>query len=188
MLAGGNVALADGYGTFLAVVIIYSILTLLGKVGKAKRGEEHRRPAAPRPRPPRVEMPHPRQRPAPHQAPARSALQELLEALQGRVETPGGPMGRRDSAPLPSAEVEEEGRSLEVENRDEEAEAVVQRRIKEAEARNRARTPADHAAFDQQIRQQPDQTAVAKPAGDEQLRQAIIWREILGPPAAFRDR
>jgi hypothetical protein len=67
------------------------------------------------------------------------------------------------------------------------AEALVRRRIAAAEARSGALTKADHKAFDTQIRQEPaDHTAVRRytPA---QLRDAIVWREILGPPVSERE-
>jgi len=124
------------------------------------------------------------------------------------VQDQRGPLGRRPDTPLPAAEEEEEAVSLddlrargqarpleltEEERRrrerqpvdtDEEAELVVQRRIREAEARNRPRAAADHRAFDQRIR--AEAAPAARPATRaEQLRQAVIWKEILGTPKAF---
>jgi hypothetical protein len=108
--------------------------------------------------------------------------------------------------PLPDAEDIEERDSLEVPARvvsletevkrperviydqDSDAEALVRRRIAAGEARSGALTKADHKAFDARIRQQQpaDHTAVRRytPA---QLRDAIVWREILGPPVALRE-
>ena len=66
----------------------------------------------------------------------------------------------------------------------------VARRRREAVAeRERPRTTVDHAAFDARIRAQPaDATAVAPPAGrSATLREAMIWREILGPPRSLSD-
>jgi hypothetical protein len=66
----------------------------------------------------------------------------------------------------------------------------VARRRREAVAeRERPRTAVDHAAFDARIRAQPaDATAVALPtARPASLREAMIWREILGPPRALSD-
>ena len=71
-------------------------------------------------------------------------------------------------------------------DQDTEAEAIVQRRIEAARARDRALGKPDHKAFDAEIRQEPaDNTAVRRytPA---QLRDAIVWREILGPPVSER--
>jgi hypothetical protein len=70
-------------------------------------------------------------------------------------------------------------------DQDEGIEAVVARRLREAEARNRPLSAADHVAFDKIVRQ-GDLTAAAPrryPTG--QLRQAFIWREILGPPKSL---
>ena len=70
---------------------------------------------------------------------------------------------------------------------DEAAEELVRRRIEAARARDRALTKADHEAFDARIRREPaDHTAVRRftPA---QLRDAIVWREILGPPVSERE-
>ncbi|HEX2218200.1 MAG TPA: hypothetical protein VHG35_05310 [Gemmatimonadales bacterium] len=70
---------------------------------------------------------------------------------------------------------------------DDAAEELVRRRIEAARARDRALTKADHQAFDARIRREPaDHTAVRRftPA---QLRDAIVWREILGPPVSERE-
>jgi hypothetical protein len=144
--------------------------------------------------------------PAPGNTQAEGArLQDLLRVLTeaAGVPTPEGPLGRRPSAPLPSDEDVEERESLEVEERiqnlesterrperrevdfDDEAEAIVQRRIKAAQDRDRSLSRLDHAAFDQKIRAVPDATRVTRPKLDS-LRQAIVWREILGPPVALR--
>jgi hypothetical protein len=71
-------------------------------------------------------------------------------------------------------------------DQDTEAEAIVQRRIEAARTRDRALGKADHKAFDAKVRQEvADHTAVRRytPA---QLRDAVVWREILGPPVSER--
>jgi hypothetical protein len=110
--------------------------------------------------------------------------------------------------PLPSADDEEEVEdretletgaevvSLEQEvrrpararvDREERADQIEAARIAAAQARSGPLTRADHAAFDARIRPQPaDVTAVRSPT-PEQLRHAVIWREILGPPVSARD-
>jgi hypothetical protein len=66
------------------------------------------------------------------------------------------------------------------------AEALVQRRIDAAHTRDRALSKADHTTFDTRIRQEPaDHTAVRR-YGPVELRDAIVWREILGPPVSER--
>lgn len=138
------------------------------------------------------------------------ALEQSQPGARGRLErTPGGgseagPRGRPAKVPLPAAEEVEERETLEeqplvvsletdvrrprrvVVDQDDLAEEVVRRRIAAAEARGGALTRADHRAFDERIRQEPaDQTAVRGYTA-AQLRDAIVWREILGPPAALR--
>jgi hypothetical protein len=74
-------------------------------------------------------------------------------------------------------------------DQDDEAERVVQQRLDQVAARGGPLGEADHQRFDQRIRQEPaDHTAVRPrdPAIDR-LRQAIVWREILGPPVSLRD-
>ena len=72
-----------------------------------------------------------------------------------------------------------------------ESSAEVARRRREAVARREAgRTDADHTSFDARIRQEPaDATRVAVPAPESRpdLRQALVWREILSPPKSLRD-
>jgi len=143
-------------------------------------------------------------------------LRELERSLEGVAERQSGggsrlPSPQRPTAvrlpPMTAAEEEdiEERESLEEPERvvsletevwrperaaydqDTEAEATVQRRIEAARARDRALGKADHKAFDAKIRQEvADHTAVRRytPA---QLRDAVVWREILGPPVSERE-
>jgi hypothetical protein len=72
-------------------------------------------------------------------------------------------------------------------DQDTEAEAIVRRRIEAARSRDRALGKSDHSAFDARVRQEvADHTAVRRytPA---QLRDAIVWREILGRPVSDRE-
>lgn len=69
---------------------------------------------------------------------------------------------------------------------DAEAEEIARRRVKQARSRDRALNKADHRAFDARIRQEPaDHTAVPRYT-TAQLRDAVVWREILGPPVSER--
>lgn len=122
-----------------------------------------------------------------------------------------GPLGRISKTGLQSAEdvedrtsLEDEGRLVQerrlqnvevfsarpervIQNRDAEAEVIAQRRIKSTQSRNRPLAAADHAAFDQSIRA-PDEAAVSQTRFTVKgLRDAFIWREILGPPKALQD-
>jgi hypothetical protein len=134
-------------------------------------------------------------------------LEDLLRVLTeaaGVPTTTGGPVERSRPTPLPSAEEVEDRETLEVEERienletvvrrtarrevdhDDEADAIVQRRILAAQERDGSLSRADHTAFDSRIRAVvPDATRVAKPKNPT-LRQAIVWREILGRPISLR--
>ncbi len=70
-------------------------------------------------------------------------------------------------------------------DQDDEAEAIVQRRIREAEARNQPHSARDHAKFDAEVRAPADRAAAGPRFAPANLRQAFIWREILGPPKAL---
>jgi hypothetical protein len=71
---------------------------------------------------------------------------------------------------------------------DDEAEAVIQERRRWAEQHSKALTDADHEAFDERIREaQKKKPVVQPPTRAHELRQMIIWREVLGPPVALRD-
>jgi hypothetical protein len=119
-----------------------------------------------------------------------------------------GPLGRHGRVRLPSAEEMEDRESLEESgalvaaarledldpvprhqrievDQDDGAEALVQRRIREAEARNTAFSAADHARFHEKIRQTESKPADGIGLTVTQLRQALVWKEILGPPKAL---
>lgn len=132
-------------------------------------------------------------------------LEELLRVLGQAGESGSqGPLGRRGT-PLPAAEEVEESQTLEVPEEvvdletevrrsdrqvvdfDDQAEKIIKERISAASSRDRSLNRADHLEFDERIRKvAADKTAVAK-ANRKQLRDAIVWREILGPPIALRD-
>jgi hypothetical protein len=135
------------------------------------------------------------------------SLEEVAERQtddRPRLPAAQRPTGATPPVPPPAEEEVEERDSLEEPERimnlevdvqrreraeydqDAQAEAIVQRRIEAARARDRALGKADHKAFDAKIRQEPaDHTAVRRytPA---QLRDAVVWREILGPPVSER--
>ena len=45
-------------------------------------------------------------------------------------------------------------------------------------------TKADHVKFDSQIRQEPADHTATRGYTPEELRRAVVWREILGPPVS----
>jgi hypothetical protein len=69
-------------------------------------------------------------------------------------------------------------------------EELQRRRMQYAEVRSKALTRGDHDRFDAEIRK-PQKVAIVDPGEPAsarvlRLRQAIIWREVLGPPVAMR--
>jgi hypothetical protein len=91
--------------------------------------------------------------------------------------------------------VSTEGQSLEldpargeraVEDLDDEAERVVEQRRAAAEANLRPLSGGDHRAFEERIRQEPADKTATRAYTLKQLRDAVVWREILGPPVSLR--
>jgi hypothetical protein len=201
----------EGLGLLL---VLWIISTVFEKIRDAQRrappSEELPRTRR-QPRPGRVERPAQRAPEAP--SPAASAEEEWrteLERVFG-IPVPGqtGPVGRRPDQRLPSAEEEEELTSLESEpelvnidevaleqpprptyDQDTGAEELVRRRIAAGEARSGGLTRADHARFARMVRAAPqepaptDRTAVR--ARRLSVREAVVWKEILGPPVGLR--
>ena len=99
----------------------------------------------------------------------------------------------------------EEGQSLEVEERpiaaeeigarpvpkridyDDDAEALVQRRVTAAQVRDGAMSPVDHRRFDTAIRAKAPAAAQAPESRATALRRAMVWHEVLSPPLSLRD-
>jgi hypothetical protein len=142
----------------------------------------------------------------------RSAMEQLFGV---RIEGQGGPLGRSRGVLLEPAEEIEDLEVLEAEpevvsletggerlervvvDHDDQAEALVQRRIAAGEARSGALTKADHTRFDQRIRTAPARPLPAQarfalppepaaPYTRSALRSAVIWAEILDPPVSRR--
>jgi hypothetical protein len=98
-----------------------------------------------------------------------------------------GPLGRLSKVRLTSDEGSLEQAHIEVVDRDEEAEAIVQRRLQAAEknwtAGEEAKIPKQRPRSAVQAAS-PPHSAVTSLA---QLRRALVWREILGPPLSLRN-
>jgi len=138
-----------------------------------------------------------------------SQLERLLREL-GRTLDQAGEQGKRPTIrtlppirtppagkPAKKGEslVSTEGQSLEldpargeraVEDLDDEAERVVEQRIAAAEANLRPLSETDHRMFDERIRQEPADKTATRTYTPKQLRDAVVWREILGPPVSLR--
>jgi hypothetical protein len=121
-------------------------------------------------------------------APERPTAPRLPPITAGEEED----VEERDSLEEPervvSLEVDAPRRERVAYDQDSEAEAVVQRRIDAARARDRALGSADHKVFDAKIRQEAADHTAVRPYTAAQLRDAIVWREILGPPVSERER
>jgi hypothetical protein len=191
------------FGGLLVLGIVWLLFNLLSR----GRGDARPRPRTtpnlpqPRPYPPTARDPSLGDA-SQHEG---SRLERLLRELERNLEQVGGPHGRPAAERLPEAEEVEERETLEAaENvvsletevvrpprpeydHDDAAEGVARRRIAAAEARSGELTKGDHLKFDQRIREEPaDHTAVRRYT-TAQLRDAVVWREILGPPVSERD-
>jgi len=113
-----------------------------------------------------------------------------------------GPLGRMARS---STEMISEGRSLEVEesivnfdeaantrsvraeiDQDDQAQAVIQRRLDAAAHRTREGREASYQAQQKAAAAAVASEALSAAAASSRLRRAIVWREILGPPLALR--
>jgi hypothetical protein len=133
-----------------------------------------------------------------------SRLEMVLREFQRSLENAETSARRHAGEPLPEDEDVEERDSLEREpqivsleeevrrpsrqeyTQDADAEQLVQRRITAASARDTARTKADHVQFDDRIRKEPADQTGTRGYTAKQLRDAVVWREILGPPVSER--
>jgi hypothetical protein len=197
------------FGGLLVLGLVWLVFNLIGqsRARTASRGTPPR--PTPQPRPPGGVDPTQQEG-----SRLERLLRELERNLEQVAERQPGSAPRLPSpqrpatAKLPTPPVEEdveERESLEepeqvvnlevdvqrgprvVYDQDSEAEAIAQRRIDAARARDRALGKSDHSSFDARIRQEAaDHTAVRQytPA---QLRDAIVWREILGRPVSERE-
>jgi hypothetical protein len=171
----------------LVLAVVWILVSLLGKLGQKQPKDPRRR--APRTGPP-SNIP-----PLSHGPPAQDATQRegtrlelVLRELQRSLEEASE--GRE------SLEVEPEVRSLEEDFRrevrqpvdqDEGAEQIEARRIKAAADRDAPRVKADHVQFDKRIREEPADHTATPGYTARQLRDAMVWREILGPPSSLRE-
>jgi hypothetical protein len=177
-------------------VLVLGVIWFLVNLLSGARRKTQSRPKVPRPEPPPSPMSDATQREG-------SRLELVLREFERALEQAGQPSTTRMS--LPGAEEVEERESLEVEpevrslegnvrraerqlvDQDEEAEQIEVRRIKAAADRDATRTKAAHAEFDKRIRQEPADHTATRAYTAQQLRNAIVWREILGPPVSLRE-
>lgn len=185
----------------------FSLEAVLREIERVKREAERRTSVPPAAQDhPRFSNPASKPKPAgqrPRALPASDRKGRMAKAMDE-----AGPLGRHSRVRLPSAEEMEDRESLEdagalevaarlehldpvprdqrVEvDEDDGAEALVQRRIREAEARNTAFSAADHTRFHEKIKQTESKPAAGIGLTVTQLRQALVWKEILGPPKSL---
>jgi hypothetical protein len=177
-----------------------SLEEILREIQRAKERAEQQQQGASRP------TARPSARPSAGDILRQQRMEAAARRIQPQPTNERGPLGRQSRTRLPAAEeVEErdslEGGSLEVEERiqnldnrtrvlvdqDEQAEALVQRRIDQASARNTEHRSTDHRRFDKKVREAvPDIAPVIRYA-PAQMRDAFIWRELLGPPKSMEE-
>ena len=63
-------------------------------------------------------------------------------------------------------------------------EALIARRLRAAEARTTGRSDSDHVVFHDSIRKEKKVEPTKESFPVSNMRRAIVWREILGPPKA----
>ena len=183
---------------FNGMILLAALWFLLSLISRAQRKPQQGQ--RPRPREPMRPRPLPSTLDATQQEGNRLelVLRELQRSLeQGSLpdwaEEPGAPV--EHPAEPESIEAEPEVRSLEGEVRrevrrrvdqDDEAADIEARRIQAAAARDTVSGKRERAVMDPQIRQQPADHTAARAYTPQQLRDAVIWREILGPPVGLR--
>lgn len=185
-----------GIGTVVLVIVFFIVSRLVQKVSETMKA------------PPRQRLPGDApQTMAELLLEMRQQLEKAQERQEARRLPPSPttqPTGSAESVRIARAaprgvvkrlptEVVERGGSIEVAPRDEtvieidrddDVEALVQRRIDVAQARNRGWQASDHASFDEKIRQAAPVAAANKPRSA--LQRAMIWREVLNPPVGLR--
>ncbi|MGH7498725.1 MAG: hypothetical protein ACREL3_07735 [Gemmatimonadales bacterium] len=161
-------------GIPIALGFLWFLFNLFGKKkpGNPGPGQPARPPASPRTGLPPSTRLDPTQREG-------VRLQDLLRKLGSTL----------DESTTEARSLEEEVRRpqrVEVDT-DDQAEAVIARRRAAAEANARPLGRADHIAFDERMRREAADATATHATNIAQLRTAVIWSEILGPPIALRE-
>ena len=188
------------FNGFILLAVLWFLVNLLTS-GRRKQAPPSRPPSRPPSEPRTIQL---GMDPSQQEG---SRLERMLRDLQQTLEDaartqgdypPGFPpaLPEEDVEEIGSLEAEPEVVSLENEvkrearvrvDQDDEAAEFETRRIQAAAARDHARTKADHVAFDQRIRQEPAEHTGTRGYTAQQLRDAMVWREVLGPPVSLRE-
>ncbi|MCL4865879.1 MAG: hypothetical protein KJZ47_08300 [Gemmatimonadales bacterium] len=202
-------------GPFALLALVWWVFSILGEA-KKRQQKGKGRPPVQRPSSPRAEVPTRRPAAGDPSQREGSRLEQILREMEraldpmSQLPPPEPEPEQRGSWDTGMAEVEEVEALTdyrpEVASREDlsnferpEREVIIlggdqeelqRRRMKYADVRSKALTKADHDRFDARIRQPQVVAAVAESppptARMARLRQAIIWREVLGPPVAMR--
>lgn len=200
-------------GPFALLALVWWVFSILGEA-KKRQQQGKGPPPVPRPRASRPERPP--QRPTLADPSQREGgrleqiLREMERALEQTAQVPAPEPEQRGGWDTGMEEVEEvealtdyrpevastedfsnfERPEREVIILGGDQEELQRRRMKYAEVRSHALTKVDHDRFDAKIRQPQVVASVAEApppsARLSRLRQAIIWREVLGQPVALR--
>lgn len=188
----------------VVLAAVWFLLSLLGKLGRKPQPPKEQGRTMPTRHPPRQTTLG--GRPRGEDATQREGLrlEQVLREFQRALEQAEPVVPPPTQRPTWAEEEIEERESLEVEpevrsleevvrrearqrvDQDDEAEQIELRRIQAAAARDATRTKADHAEFDKKIRQEPADHTATRGYTAKQLRDAVVWREILGPPVSER--
>ncbi len=190
-------------GFAVGLGVLWVLFSIFGR--KGKRPDQKERFSGSRPQvPPRVTLP-----PSAATDPTQREgvrLQDLLRELGRTLDEAGGQRAgaalavkrpppksvgvRRAGGDVPEARSLEENvqrPERAVVDSDDEAEAIAARRIAAAEANARPLDTADHRVFDARIREEPADATATKGYSMRRIRDAMVWREILGPPVSLRE-
>ncbi len=174
---------------FLVIGALWFVLTLITKAKGSIRSRQPGPPSYPRPTP----LPS-RQDPTQQEGVRlQMVLGELRRALEEAAQA-GSPSGETRARPRQAGESLElsEVQSLEGEGErepvdlDDEAAGIEARRIQAAADRNAGRKPEAKQPAPL-VRQEPADHTSAPRYSARQLREAVVWREILDPPLALRN-
>ena len=174
---------------FLVIGALWFVLTLITKAKGSIRSRQPGPPSYPRPTP----LPS-RQDPTQQEGVRlQMVLGELRRALEEAAQA-GSPSGETMARPRQAGESLElsEVQSLEGEGErepvdlDDEAAGIEARRIQAAADRNAGRKPEAKQPAPL-VRQEPADHTSAPRYSARQLREAVVWREILDPPLALRN-
>ncbi len=185
----------DNFGGIAILVLIWIVGAMFDKKKKEARRRKQQATAEPRPTLAESVLTEPPKRLPDASQREGSKLEQVLRQLNPEVAaladqalaqrhhqtaTEGEPetMARQPAEPFTAAP--DDGDDFMAK-----AERAIARRRMTAEEYSRDRTAEDHDTFHQAVRRAPESEAKAPTDAPPTLEQAIIWREIIGPPKAL---